>query len=81
MEAADTDHLVIWLSGCYHGRRSHDTVVDVKQLEENVQAIERYCLHNKGAPMEAAEALSCSTEIEVAAYARPWQHHKIINHR
>jgi acid stress chaperone HdeB len=56
MKVADPDHIAIWLSGYYNGKRN-STTVDVEQLKESARKVRSYCLYNKGTVMEAVEIL------------------------
>jgi hypothetical protein len=55
MKVADPDHIAIWLSGYYGGKRN-TTTVDVEQLKETARKVRSYCLYNKGTVMEAVES-------------------------
>ena len=54
LKVADPDHIAIWLSGYYHGKRN-TTTVDVEQLKDTARKVLSYCLYNKGTVMEAVE--------------------------
>jgi acid stress chaperone HdeB len=56
MNVADPDHIAIWLSGYYTGKRN-TTKVDVEQLKDTARKVRSYCLYNKGTVMEAVESL------------------------
>ena len=56
LKVADPDHIAIWLSGYYGGKRN-TTTVDVEQLKETARKVRSYCLYNKGTVMEAVESL------------------------
>jgi acid stress chaperone HdeB len=56
MKVADPDHIAIWLSGYYNGKRN-TTTVDVEQLKETARKVRSYCLYNKGTVMEAVESM------------------------
>jgi acid stress chaperone HdeB len=56
MNVADPDHIAIWLSGYYNGKRN-TTKVDVEQLKDTARKVRSYCLYNKGTVMEAVESL------------------------
>jgi acid stress chaperone HdeB len=61
LQVADPDHLAIWLSGYYSGKRN-TTTVDVQQLKENARKVRSYCLSKgKGTVMEAVEAVVAPT--------------------
>ena len=55
MKVADPDHIAIWLSGYYSGKRN-TTAIDVEQLKETARKVRSYCLYNKGTVMEAVES-------------------------
>ena len=56
MRVADPDHIAIWLSGYYSGKRDK-TTVDIEQLKENARKVKSYCLYNRGTVMQAVEAV------------------------
>lgn len=56
-KVADPQHIAIWLSGYYNGKRNN-MVVDVQQLKSNAEKVMRYCEANfKGTVVEAVEKL------------------------
>jgi acid stress chaperone HdeB len=56
-KVANPKDIAIWLNGYHHGRRG-DTVVDVQQLDEDVDKIQKYCAANPNAPlMQAVETV------------------------
>ena len=56
-KVADPQHIAIWLSGYYNGKRNN-MVVDVAQLKLNAEKVMRYCEANfKGTVVEAVEKL------------------------
>ena len=56
-KVADPQHIAIWLSGYYNGKRNN-MVVDVAQLKSNAEKVMRYCEANfKGTVVEAVEKL------------------------
>jgi len=56
-KVADPQHIAIWLSGYYNGKRNN-MVVDVGQLKANAEKLMRYCETNiKGTVVEAVEKL------------------------
>jgi acid stress chaperone HdeB len=58
LQVADPDHLAIWLSGYYSGKRN-TTTVNVEQLKDNARKVRSYCLSKgKGTVMEAVEAVA-----------------------
>jgi HdeA/HdeB family protein len=61
LKVADPDHLAIWLSGYYNGKRN-TTTVEVEQLKETARKVRSYCLYNKGTVMEAVESLMATTK-------------------
>jgi acid stress chaperone HdeB len=61
MKVADPDHIAIWLSGYYNGKRN-TTTVDVEQLKDTATKVRSYCLYNKGTVMEAVESLTATTK-------------------
>jgi acid stress chaperone HdeB len=60
MKVADPDHLAIWLSGYYNGKRN-TTTVEVEQLKETARKVRSYCLY-KGTVMEAVESLMATAK-------------------
>src|SRR5215470_11886621 len=61
LQVADPDHLAIWLSGYYSGKRN-TTTIDVQQLKEDARKVRSYCLsRGKGTVMEAVEAVVAPT--------------------
>jgi hypothetical protein len=61
LQVADPDHLAIWLSGYYNGRRN-TTTVDVEQVKETARKVRSYCLYNKGTVMEAVERVMATSK-------------------
>jgi acid stress chaperone HdeB len=56
-KVADPQHIAIWLSGYYNGKRNN-MVIDVGQLKSNAEKVLRYCEANfKGTVVEAVEKL------------------------
>jgi acid stress chaperone HdeB len=56
-KVADPQHIAIWLSGYYNGKRNN-MVIDVGQLRSNAEKVLRYCEGNfKGTVVEAVEKL------------------------
>jgi hypothetical protein len=54
-KVADPQHIAIWLSGYYSGKRNN-MVVDVGQFKSNAEKVMRYCEANfKGTVVEAVE--------------------------
>jgi hypothetical protein len=60
LQVADPDHLAIWLSGYYNGKRNV-TTVDVEQVKETARKVRSYCLYNKGTVMEAVERVTATS--------------------
>ena len=61
LQVADRDHLAIWLSGYYNGKRNV-TTVDVEQVKETARKVRSYCLYNKGTVMEAVERVTATSK-------------------
>jgi acid stress chaperone HdeB len=59
---AEPEHIAIWLSGYYHGKRN-STIIDVQQLKDYARKVKNYCLYNDkgGTLMEAVEKLLPAT--------------------
>jgi acid stress chaperone HdeB len=56
-KVANPKNIAIWLNGYHHGR-SGDTVVDMQQLDEDVDKIQKYCAANPATPlMQAVETV------------------------
>ena len=57
MKVADPDHIAIWLSGYYHGKRG-DTTLETQTLIANAKKVRDYCFRNpKALVMDAVEKL------------------------
>jgi acid stress chaperone HdeB len=58
LQVASPEHIAIWLSGYYHGKRGN-TSIDVEQLKAQAQKVRNYCIYkdNGGTLMEAVEKL------------------------
>jgi acid stress chaperone HdeB len=61
LQVADPDHLAIWLSGYYNGKRN-TTTVEIEQVKETARKVRSYCLYNKGTVMEAVERVMASSK-------------------
>ena len=61
LQVADPDHLAIWLSGYYNGKRN-TTTVEIEQVKETARKVRSYCLYNKGTVMEAVEHVMASSK-------------------
>ena len=44
-KVADPDHIALWLSGYFNGRREN-TVVEVQSFKENIQNVKELCIRN-----------------------------------
>jgi hypothetical protein len=54
------DHLAIWPSGYYNGKRNTTTVYG-ELVKETAMKVRSYCLYNKGTVMEAVEHVATTT--------------------
>jgi len=61
-KVADPQHIAIWLSGYYNGKRNN-MVVDVGQFKSNAEKLMRYCETNiQATVVEAVEKLFASNK-------------------
>jgi hypothetical protein len=55
-KVADPQHIAIWISGYYHGKRG-DPIIDTQELTKNTTKLQDYCFKHSEIPLlEAVEA-------------------------
>ena len=57
-KVADPDHIALWLSGYYNGKRGGNTVIDTEKLKSSTLEVKNYCYnHPDVLVMEAVETV------------------------